>query len=85
MEQVALPPELEKFAADAVAAGEYRDAAAVVTAGLRLLQRQAVARAELLASVLAAEAEAEREGYLTGDEVVERARATIARRTSAAA
>lgn len=80
-----LPPELERFAAEAVASGRYRDVAEVVAAGVSLLQRQEQAREELLASVLAAEEEAERDGYLTGDEVVERARATIARRAGAAA
>ena len=53
--------------------------------GVSLLQRQEQARAELLASVLAAKEEADREGYLTGDEVAERVRATIARRANAAA
>lgn len=85
MDGMTLPPELEQFAAEVVAAGRYRDVAEVVAAGVSLLQRQERARAELLASVLAAEEEAERDGYLTGDEVVERARATIARRTGAAA
>ena len=57
----------------------------MVAAGVRLLQRQDEARAELLASVLAAKEESDREGYLTGDEVAERVRATIARKASAAA
>lgn len=85
MESVTLPPELERFATEAAAAGRYRDAAEVVAAGVAPLQRQEQARAELLASVEAARAEAERDGYLTGDEVAERIRATIARRTHAPA
>jgi hypothetical protein len=39
MENVTLPPELERFATEAVAAGRYRDVAAVVVAGVSLLQR----------------------------------------------
>ena len=82
---VTLPPDLETYAAEAVAAGRYRDHDEVVAAGLQLLRRQEEARAELLASVLAAKEEADRDGWLTGDEVIKRAEATIARRTGAAA
>ena len=85
MDNVTLPPELERFATEAVAAGRYRDVSDVVAAGVSLLQRQEQARAELLASVLAAKEESDRSGYLSGDEVTERVRTTIARRTNAAA
>ncbi len=85
MDTVTLPPELERFAAEAVAAGRYRDLSEVVAAGVSLLQRQEQARAELLASVLAAKEESDREGYLTGDEVAARVRATIARKANATA
>ena len=78
MHSVTLPPELERFAAEAVASGRYRDVAEVVAAGVRLLQRQDAARAELLASVLAAEAEADRLGCVTGDEMLARVRARLA-------
>lgn len=80
MDVVPLPPELERFADEAVASGRYRDRAEVVAAGLSLLQRQERARADLLASVLRAKDEADAHGYLTGDEVATRVRATIARR-----
>jgi putative addiction module CopG family antidote len=83
MKTVTLPPELERFATEAVAAGHYRDVSEVVAAGVALLQRHEQARTELLASVETAKAESERDGYLTGDEVAERVRATIARRTHA--
>ena len=79
---VTLPPELERFAAEAVAAGRYRDVAEIVRVGVDLLRRREVARAELLTSVLAAQDEGDRDGYLTGDEVAARVRATIARRTT---
>lgn len=84
MESVTLPPELERFAAEAVAAGRYRTVSDVVAAAMTLLQRHDEARAELLASVLASKEESDRDGYLTGDEVAERVRATIARRAHAA-
>ena len=84
MDHVTLPPELERFAAEAVAAGRYRDVSEVVAAGVSLLQRQEQARAELLASVLAAKAEADRDGYLTGDELLTRVEARLAQRASSA-
>jgi len=85
MDDVTLTPELERFAAEAIASGRYRDRAELVAAGLSLLQRQEQARAELLASVLAAEAEADRDGYLTADEVIARVEARLARRAGAKA
>jgi putative addiction module CopG family antidote len=82
MNDMTLPPELERFAAEAIAAGRYRDKAELLAAGVSLLQRQERARAELLASVLAAKADGDRDGYLTGDEVAARVRARIARRSA---
>lgn len=79
-----LPPHLERFVTEAVADGRYRTRGDVVAAGLSLLQRQERARAELLASVRAAREESDRDGYLTGDEVAERVRATITRRATTA-
>jgi putative addiction module CopG family antidote len=84
MDDVTLPPELERFAEEAAAAGRYRDRSELVAAGLRLLQRQEQARAELLTSVLVAEEEADRDGYLTADEMMARVEARLARRRSAA-
>jgi len=84
MATVTLPPELEQFATEAIAAGRYRDVSEVIRAGVSLLKRQEQARSELLASVLAAKEESERDGYLTGDEVAERVRTTIARKSNAA-
>ena len=69
MDNVTLPPELERFATDAVAAGRCRDLSEVVAAGLSLLQRQEQARAAFNASLEAAEAEGEREGFFTIEEV----------------
>ncbi len=85
MDDVFLPPELEQFATEAVASGRYRDRADLVAAGVSLLRRQEVARVELLASVLSAKDEGDRDGYLTGDELAARVRATIARRSNTSA
>ena len=56
---------LEQFATEAVATGRFRDVSEVVAAGIGLLRRQDAARAELLASVIAAEEEGDRLGYLS--------------------
>ena len=85
MDNVTLPPDLERFVTEAVAAGRYRNLSDVIAAGVSLLQRHDQARAELLASVEAARKESDRDGYLTGDEVAEQVRATIARRAAPAA
>ena len=69
MNAVSLPPELEQFAAEAVATGRYRDTADVMRAAVDLLKRQELARANFIASLEAAEAESEREGWLTAEEV----------------
>ena len=75
MDTVTLPLELERFATEAVAAGRYRTVSDVVAAGVSLLQRQQQARADLLASALAAEEEAERDGCVSGEEMLARVRA----------
>lgn len=85
MDGITLPPDLEQFAVEAVASGRFQTVDEVVRTGVELLKRQEQARAELLASVLAAEEEGDRLGYLTGDEVAAHVRATIARRTGTAA
>jgi putative addiction module CopG family antidote len=77
MDDVSLPPELERFAAEAVAAGRYRDVADVVVAGVSLLQRAEAQREKLLASVLAAEAEADRDGCASLEQVETEMRAAI--------
>lgn len=84
MNEVTLPADLERFAEEAVASGRYRDVSDVVAAALALLRRQDQARVELLTSVLAAEAEAEREGCVTGDEMIARVRARLAEKCGAA-
>jgi antitoxin ParD1/3/4 len=74
MNDVTLPPELERFAAEEVAAGRLRDISEVVRAGLPLLQR---AEAEFVSSLEHARVEGERDGLLTVEQVEQRVRAAI--------
>ena len=69
MPTIALTPEQERFAAEAVAQGRYPDLAAVVDAGLRLLLQAETERAAFIASLEAAQAEGERDGFFTIDDV----------------
>ena len=78
MKTVTLPPELERFAREAVAAGRYRDLAEVVAAGVSLLQRMESERAAFVRSLEEAEAEADRDGWHTLDEVMAEAEQIIA-------
>jgi putative addiction module CopG family antidote len=50
MDDVTLPPELERFTAEAIATGRYRDLSEVVAAGVSLLRRQERARTDFIAS-----------------------------------
>ncbi len=79
-----LTPDLERFAAEAVASGRYRDLSEVVAAGVSLLQRTEAARATLLASVTAAQEEGDRAGYLSADDLVARVEAQFADRPASA-
>jgi len=78
MDAVTLPPELERFAKEAVAAGRYRDLSELVAAGVGMLRQTEQARERLLQSVKAAEENGERDGFLTLDEVMDDADAVIA-------
>lgn len=78
MNAITLPPDLEQYANDAVAAGRFRDVSEVVRAGISMLQRADSARAALLASVLAAQDEGDRDGYLTADDLMTRVEARLA-------
>jgi len=64
-----LPPDLELFAQEAVAAGRYRDVAELVAAGVSLLRHQEAVHAEFVASLEAAEAESERDGWHSAEDV----------------
>jgi putative addiction module CopG family antidote len=77
MDGVTLPPELERFATEAVAAGRYRDVSEVVQAGLSLLRRAETEVAEFVASLEEARAEGQRDGFLTAEQVEQRVRVAI--------
>ncbi len=64
-----LTPELERFAAEAVAAGRYRDIAEVVQAGVKLLQRSEAEVTAFVASLDEAQAEGERDGFFAIEDV----------------
>jgi antitoxin ParD1/3/4 len=66
---VHLTPELERFAQSCVASGRFNNVSEVVRSGLRLLQDVEERRAAFAASLEAAVAEGERDGFLTADEV----------------
>lgn len=70
MNAVTLPPELERFADEAVANGRYRDLDEVVAAGLSLLQRAEAERDAFIASLEEAQAEGERDGFFELDQVL---------------
>jgi putative addiction module CopG family antidote len=82
MDDVTLPPELERFAEEAVAAGRFRDLSAVVAAGANLLRRQEQAHADFVASLEAAEAA--RDGWHSLDEVLAEANQISAAKRDAA-
>jgi Arc/MetJ-type ribon-helix-helix transcriptional regulator len=70
MDDITLPPELERFAAEAIAAGRYRDKAALLAAGVDLVRRLEAERATFVASLEAAEADTEQNGTLSLDDVI---------------
>ena len=84
METVTLPPELERFAAEAVASGRYRDLADVVAAGVKLLREAEAELAAFVDTLEAARAEAEREGWRSLDELMTEADRIIAAKRDAA-
>jgi antitoxin ParD1/3/4 len=69
MDHVTLPPELERFATEAIAAGRYRDMDELLRTGVGLLQRLEEERRGFVASLQAAEAEADRVGCVSLDQV----------------
>jgi putative addiction module CopG family antidote len=69
MDDMSLPPELERFANEAIASGRYRDRAELLAASVSLLRQAEAERAAFIKTLEDAEAEAEREGWHTIDEV----------------
>jgi antitoxin ParD1/3/4 len=67
---VHLTPELERFARECVAEGRYNNVSEVVRSALRLLQDVEEQRRHLLQQMKEAEAEADRDGAYTLEEVL---------------
>ena len=74
---VKLPPALETFVRERVESGEYESVSAVLLDGLRALERRHAARADLTKSLIEAEEEAERDGWIPLDEVLAEMEAVI--------
>jgi antitoxin ParD1/3/4 len=74
---VHLSPALEKFARDCVAEGRYNNVSEVVRSGLRLLQEYEEQRRHFAQSIEEAQAEADRDGTFTLDEVLAEVDAVI--------
>jgi putative addiction module CopG family antidote len=69
MDGIALPPDLEQFAAEAVASGRFRDIDELVRTGVDLVRRRESARSEFVATLDASLAEGERDGFFSVEEV----------------
>ncbi len=69
MNAVTLPPELQRFATEAIASGRYRDMAELLATSVSLLQRTEQARAAFVASFDAAIAEGEQNGFFSIEEI----------------
>jgi len=67
---VHLTPELERFAKECVAEGRYNNVSEVVRDALRRLQEAEERRRAFMKSLKDAEAEAERDGYFTAEQVL---------------
>jgi putative addiction module CopG family antidote len=67
---VKLPPALETFVRERVESGEYETASDVLLDGVRALERRHSARASFTRTLIAAEEEAERDGWIPFDDVL---------------
>jgi antitoxin ParD1/3/4 len=69
METVTLSPDLQDFARQAVASGRYRDIDEVVGKAVSLLRRMETERAVFIGTLEAAQAEGERIGFSSIEDV----------------
>jgi len=76
---VHLTPELERFAQQCVESGRFNNISEVVRSGLRMLQDAEARRVAFVASLEAAVAEGDREGFATAAEVRRDVRGAIAK------
>ena len=72
-----LPPELEQFAAEAVASGRFESRDDVIAAGLNLLRQEEAGLVAFAWTLDGAEAEGERLGFSTLEEVMRETDAQI--------
>jgi antitoxin ParD1/3/4 len=77
MPNVSLTPELARFAETCVRSGRYNSVSEVARAGMRLLQQVEQQRRDFLAMLDAAEAESEKAGFLTVEQVEQELDAVI--------
>jgi putative addiction module CopG family antidote len=70
MSQATLTPALARYAEECVRAGRYASVEEVQEAALALLRRAEDERAELLASLVEANAEGERDGFVTAEDAL---------------
>jgi antitoxin ParD1/3/4 len=75
---VHLTPELERFARGCVESGRYNNVSEVMRSALRLLQDQEDRKAAFMRSLEEAQAEADRDGTYTIEQVAEELDAIIA-------
>lgn len=75
---VSLTPALERFARKCVKSGRYNNVSEVVRSALRLLQEAEERRERFEATLIEAEAEADREGTFTVEQVLAEADRIIA-------
>ena len=80
MNAITLPPDLERFAEEAVASGRFQDVGEVVRAGLSLLQQSEAEVGAFVASLDEAEAEGERLGFRSLEDVMRNADALLEER-----
>jgi putative addiction module CopG family antidote len=78
MDETALPADLERFVAEAVAAGRYRDRDALIAAGVSLLREAEAELAAFVRSLEEAQAEAERDDWVSLEEMMAETDAIIA-------
>lgn len=78
MPNVSLTLELERFAEQCVSSGRFNNVSEVVRSALRMLQDAETQRAALAASLEAAMAQGERDGFTTAGDMAAQARAVIA-------
>ena len=84
MDGITLPPELDRFAVEAVASGRYASRDEVIAAGVRLLKETDAEVTNFVRSLEDARDEATRDGWHSLDDVMAEADEIIAGKRNAA-